>query len=128
MLFRSTDFVDLAHYYREYRRLMAHWRATLPPEVLLEVRYEALVGDPEGWSRRMLAHIKLPWNPRCLDFHRTERPVLTASSWQVRQPIGRSSVGRWRRYQRHLGPLREALGDALENDDEQMVVLPPPDR
>ena len=124
----ATDFVDLAHYYREYRRLMAHWRATLPPEVLLEVRYEALVGDPEGWSRRMLAHIKLPWNPRCLDFHRTERPVLTASSWQVRQPIGRSSVGRWRHYQRHLGPLREALGDALENDDEQMVVLPPPDR
>jgi tetratricopeptide (TPR) repeat protein len=107
----ATDFEDLAHYYREYRRLMAHWRATLPPETLLEMRYESLVDDPEGWSRRMLAHIGLPWDPRCLEFHRTERPVLTASRWQVRQPLGKGSVGRWRRYERYLGPLREALGD-----------------
>ena len=111
----ATDLSDLAHYYREYRRLMAHWRATLPPHLLLEVRYESLVDDPEHWTRRMLAHIGLPWDPRCLDFHRTERPVLTASSWQVRQPIGKGSIGRWRHYQRQLEPLRAALGDdALE--------------
>jgi tetratricopeptide (TPR) repeat protein len=107
----ATDFGDLAHYYHEYRRLMAHWRAVLPPGTLLEVRYEDLVDDPEGGSRRMLAHIGLPWDPRCLEFHRTDRPVLTASHWQVRQPISRGSVDRWRRYERFIGPLREALGD-----------------
>jgi len=107
----ATDFGDLAHYYHEYRRLMAHWRAVLPPQTLLEVRYEDLVDDPEAWSRRMLAHIGLPWDPRCLEFHRTERPVLTASNWQVRQPISKGSVNRWRRYERFIGPLRQALGD-----------------
>jgi len=113
----ATDLSDLAHYYREYRRLMAHWRATLPPHLLLEVRYESLVDDPEHWGRRMLAHLGLPWDPRCLEFHLTDRPVLTASSWQVRQPIGKGSIGRWRHYQRYLQPLREALGDdALERD------------
>ena len=110
----ATDFGDLAHYYHEYRRLIAHWRDVLPPQTLLEVRYEDLVDDPEGWSRRMLAHIGLPWDPRCLEFHRTHRPVLTASNWQVRQPISKGSVDRWRRYERFIGPLREALGDALE--------------
>jgi tetratricopeptide (TPR) repeat protein len=105
----ATDFGDLAHYYHEYRRLMAHWRAALPREALLEVRYEDLVDDPEGWSRRMLAHIGLPWDARCLEFHRTDRPVLTASNWQVRQPINKASVERWRRYEQFIGPLREAL-------------------
>jgi tetratricopeptide (TPR) repeat protein len=111
----ATDLGDLGHYYREYRRLMAHWREILPPETLFEVQYESLVEDPEAWSRRMLEHVRLSWDPRCLDFHRTERPVLTASNWQVRQPISKASIGRWRRYERFLGPLREALGDdALE--------------
>ena len=59
----------------------------------------------------MLEHLGLPWDPRCLEFHRTQRPVLTASNWQVRQPMNRNSVDRWRRYQRFIGPLREALGD-----------------
>ena len=112
----ATDFGDLAHYYHEYRRLMAHWRSVLPAQTLLEVRYEDLVDDPEGWTRRMLAHIGLPWDPRCLEFHRTDRPVLTASNWQVRQPIGKSSVGRWRRYERFIGPLRDALGEELHQN------------
>ena len=112
----ATDFGDLAHYYHEYRRLMAHWRAVLPPQTLLEVRYEDLVDDPEGWSRRMLAHIGLPWDPRCLEFHRTDRPVLTASNWQVRQPISKGSVERWRRYEQFIGPLREALGEDSADD------------
>ncbi|HLY53014.1 MAG TPA: sulfotransferase [Steroidobacteraceae bacterium] len=115
----AADLADLGHYYREYRRLMAHWRALLPSRTLLEVRYEALVDDPETWSRRMLDHIGLPWDPRCLEFHRTERAVLTASSWQVRQPIGKGSIGRWRRYERFLAPLREALGDALGPNDAE---------
>jgi tetratricopeptide (TPR) repeat protein len=113
----ATDLSDLAHYYREYRRLMAHWRATLPPHLLLEVPYESLVDDPEEWSRRMLAHLGLSWDPRCLEFHRTDRPVLTASNWQVRQPISKGAIGRWRHYERYLEPLREALGDdVLERD------------
>jgi tetratricopeptide (TPR) repeat protein len=107
----ATDFGDLAHYYNEYRRLMAHWLAVLPPQTLLDVHYEDLVDDPEGWSRRMLGHIGLPWDARCLEFQRTDRPVLTASNWQVRQPISKSSVERWRRYEQFIGPLREALGE-----------------
>ncbi|MDE2250522.1 MAG: sulfotransferase [Gammaproteobacteria bacterium] len=113
----ATDLEDLAHYYREYRRLMAHWRATLPAGTLLDVRYEALVADPEPWVRRMLLHLGLPWDARCLQFHRTERPVLTASAWQVRQPLNTSSVGRWRQFERYLGPLLAALGDALPAGD-----------
>jgi Sulfotransferase family len=110
----ATDFGDLAHYYREYRRLMAHWRAVLPPQTLLDIRYEALVDDPEGSSRRMLEHIGLAWDPRCLEFYRTDRPVLTASNWQVRQPINKSSVERWRRYERFLAPLRAALAESVD--------------
>jgi tetratricopeptide (TPR) repeat protein len=112
----ATDFGDLAHYYHEYRRLMAHWRAVLAPQTLFEVRYEHLVDDPESWSRRMLAHIGLAWDARCLEFHLTRRPVLTASNWQVRQPISKSSIDRWRRYQHFIGPLREALGEEAPSD------------
>ncbi len=102
----TSDLADLAQYYREYRRLMSHWQAVLPPGTMLEVPYEALVEDPAAWTRRMLDFLALPWRPACLDFHRSERAVVTASKWQVRQQITRSSVGRWRRYERHLGPLR----------------------
>ncbi len=120
----ATDFGDLAHYYHEYRRLMAHWRAVLPPSALLEIRYEELVEDAEGGSRRMLAHIGLPWDRRCLEFHRTERPVLTASNWQVRQPISKGSVGRWRRYEQFIGPLREALGDEPPDSGAAWLEFP----
>jgi tetratricopeptide (TPR) repeat protein len=115
----ATDLGDLAHYYREYRRQMAHWRATLPPHLLLEVRYESLVDDPEHWTRRMLAHLGLSFDPRCLQFQKTERSVLTASSWQVRQPIGKGSIGRWRHYARQLEPLRSALGDDASEREQR---------
>lgn len=107
----ATDFDDIVHHGREYRRLIAHWRAALPAATLLEIRYEAMTADPETWVRRMLAHAGLPWDARCLEFHRTDRPVLTASGWQVRQPIGRGSVGRWRRYEPFIRPLLDALGE-----------------
>ena len=64
----------------------------------------------------MLEHVGLPWDARCLEFQRTERPVMTASSWQVRQPLSTSSVGRWRHYERFVGPLIEAFGDDAPND------------
>lgn len=101
----THDLEDLAHYYRQYRRLMRHWRATLPKDAMLEVPYEGLVADPEGWTHRLLAFIDVPWDSRCLDFQRTERAVVTASKWQIRQPITATSVGRWRRYENFIGPL-----------------------
>jgi hypothetical protein len=105
-----NDLAELGRYYRMYLDLMAHWRRLLPPEAMLEVDYEDLVADLEGETRRILDHCALPWDPRCLDFHKTERPVMTASVNQVRRPIYRSSVQRWRRYGPHLAPLIEALG------------------
>jgi tetratricopeptide (TPR) repeat protein len=102
----ANDFGNLAHYYEEYLRVMAHWRAVLPATALLAVPYEALIADQEGWSRRMVEFIGLDWDPRCLDFHRTERVVITASRWQVRQKIHGGSAGRWRHYEKHLRPLK----------------------
>jgi hypothetical protein len=93
---------------------MNHWRALLPATALLEIPYEALIGDQEGWSRRMVDFIGLPWDPKCLAFHQTDRVVITASRWQVRQKIHAASAGRWRHYEKYVGPLREALGDAIE--------------
>ena len=109
MLSYANDLGDVAHYYAQYLRLMEHWRAVLPEHTMLDVPYEQLVKDPETWSRKMLAFIGLHWDPRCLEFYRTERDVLTASRWQVRQRISASSIGRWRHYQEHLGDLRALL-------------------
>ena len=107
----ACDLGELGRYHLAYAALMAHWRATLPPGVLLEVDYEALVGDLEGQARRILDHCGLAWDPRCLDFHRTERRVRTASAAQVRQPLYAGAVGRWRAYASMLGPLLDALGN-----------------
>jgi tetratricopeptide (TPR) repeat protein len=102
----AFDLSDLAHYYREHQRIMAHWRAVLPPGFILEVPYEELVADQETWSRKMLDFIGLEWSPRVLEFHTTKRHVVTASAWQVRQKIYRSSVARWRNYEKFIGPLK----------------------
>jgi tetratricopeptide (TPR) repeat protein len=99
------DLGELGAYYRAYRTLMAHWRHVLPGEVLIEVDYEAVVADLEGQARRLIAACGLPWDDACLAFHRTRRPVRTASVNQVRQPLYTSSVERWRAYARHLEPL-----------------------
>jgi hypothetical protein len=109
----ANDLGDLAHYYGQYTRIMQHWRDLLPATALLEIPYEALIEDQEGWSRRMVAFIGLPWDPKCLEFYQTDRVVITASKWQVRQKIHSASAGRWRNYEKYLGPLREALGDAV---------------
>ena len=101
----TNDLGDLARYYCDYARVMEHWHSIFPSGVILDVPYEALVQDPESWSRRMIEHIGLPWDRCCLDFHSSPRIVITASKWQVRQPITRAAVGRWRNYQAHLGPL-----------------------
>ena len=106
----SYDLTELGRYHRDYQTLMAHWRAVLPPSHFLEVDYEAVVDDVEAEARRMLEFLELPWDPACLEFYRVERPVRTASVNQVRQPIYRTSSGRWRRHADELRPLLQALG------------------
>jgi hypothetical protein len=108
--FQTYELAELGRYYRHYQALMAHWRRVLPAARILDVSYEETVADLEGAARRILSHCGLPWDPRCLDFHLTERVVRTASATQVRQPIYTSSVGRWRAYERHLDPLLAELG------------------
>jgi tetratricopeptide (TPR) repeat protein len=101
----TLDLSDLAHFYREHHRLIAHWRSVLPQDAFLEVPYAELVADQEGWSRRIIEFLGLPWDPKVLEFHKTERSVPTASHWQVRQKIYSSSVGRWKHYEKFIGPL-----------------------
>jgi tetratricopeptide (TPR) repeat protein len=105
----TNDLEDLAHYYREYHRLMAHWRAVLPADVFLDVSYERLVEAQEEWSRRIVGFLGLEWDERCLAFYNTERRVGTASNWQVRQKVFQTSVERWRNYEKHVGPLTGLL-------------------
>jgi tetratricopeptide (TPR) repeat protein len=101
-------------------RLIEHWRRVLPLP-MLEVNYEKLVADLAGESQKLVSFLGLEWEPACLEFHRTERTVVTASSWQVRQPIYDRSVGRWRNYERHLEPLVRALSSADDNSDPSAV-------
>jgi hypothetical protein len=91
---------------------MDHWDTVLPGRVL-RVHYEDVVEDLEGSVRRLLDFCELPFEPACLEYHRTARSIRTASSEQVRQPIFREGLDQWRQYEPWLGPLREALGDAL---------------
>jgi tetratricopeptide (TPR) repeat protein len=107
----STDLVDCGLRYLETARLAAHWRKTLPIRVL-DMPYETLVADFEGQARRMIEFIGLDWHPACLKYYETVRTVNTPSTWQVRQPIYFSSVGRWRNYERHLKPLLDVLDEA----------------
>ena len=100
----STDLADLATYFRQYGRLMAHWHDVLPLPVL-DVDYEAVVADPGAESRRLVDFLDLPWDDACLRFHEARHVVRSASNWQVRRPVHGGSVGRWRAYERWLGPL-----------------------
>ena len=108
----TYDLAELGRHYRHYQALMAHWRRVLPPGRILDVRYENVVDDLERSARSIIAHCGLDWDPRCLDFHLTQRTVRTASAAQVRRPIYRSSVGRRRAYAAFLGPLLAALEPA----------------
>lgn len=104
----SRDLDHLARYYVDYARVMSHWDALFPGE-MLHIDYEELVSDQESASRRLIGHLGLDWDPACLAFHRTERAVRTASSAQVRRPIYAESVNRWRHYAEQLAPLAETL-------------------
>ncbi|MEQ8515497.1 MAG: sulfotransferase, partial [Chromatocurvus sp.] len=106
----------LGRYYLDYHRLMQHWQEVLPIEIL-DLHYEDMVDDTEGQVGALLDHCGLEWEDACLEFHRTERGVRTPSRWQVRQPIYRGSVQRWRNYEEELGPLREILAPILPAGD-----------
>jgi tetratricopeptide (TPR) repeat protein len=108
----SYSIDDIARYYRTYLEIMRHWNAALPGRILT-LHHEDVVDDLEGSVRRVLDFCGLPFDPACLEFHKTPRNVRTASSEQVRQPISREGVDRWRNYEPWLGPLRIALGDAV---------------
>ena len=105
----TYDLGELARYYRGYEALMDHWRNVLPRGVLIETQYEELVADLEVQARAIVRHCGLPWEDACLAFHETARPVRTASLVQVRTPLYRTSIGRWRPYEPFLRPLIQAL-------------------
>ena len=108
----TYDLAELGEYYLEYEKMMAHWHSVLPGRIL-DVRYEDMVADQAGQTRRLLAHCGLTWEDACLRYYETERAIRTASSEQVRLPIYDSSVGIWRRYASELGPLIEILQPVL---------------
>ena len=105
---------DIARYYRTYLELMRHWDGVLPGRIL-RVQHEDVVEDLEGSVRRILAYCGLEFEPGCVEFHKTERSVRTASSEQVRRPIFREGLEQWKHFEPWLGPLKDALGDALDH-------------
>ena len=105
----SNDLADLGQYYQEYDRLMGHWKKVLGDNIL-DMSYEHLVQDPKSGTEKLLAFCDLEWEGGCLEFHKTERHVTTASAAQVRQPIYKTAVKRWQRYAYYLQPLIDALG------------------
>ena len=104
----GRNLTDLAHHYAQYLDLMEHWRQVLPGRIL-EVDYEETVEDQDSMTRKLIDFVGLPWDDACLKPHEVERTVLTASVWQVRQPVYKRSAGRWKNYETHLKPLRDAL-------------------
>ena len=108
----ANDQQHIASRFQQYQRLMEHWRKVLPVP-LLEVDYEETVADLEGVARRLVAWCGLAWEPACLEFHQTKRPVRTASAVQVRQPVFATSVGRWKHYERALASLLAQLESGL---------------
>ncbi len=108
-LYQTYDLEELGRYYNGYSETMAHWREVLPADAFYEVQYEELVSDIENQVRALLDYCDLPWEDACLDFHNTKRNVRTASVTQVRKPVYTSSVAKWKRYEKHLSPLKGVL-------------------
>lgn len=104
----AYNLLDIGHQYSLYSNLMIHWHSVLPARIL-DIQYENLIADPEYWSRKLIEHIGLEWDDACLAPQQLARTVKTASHWQVRQPIYKTSVQRWRNYEKYLGPLKAIL-------------------
>jgi tetratricopeptide (TPR) repeat protein len=106
----SYDLAELGRYYGKYRELMEHWEKVLPQGFMTTVVYEDVVADTEREAKRLIEFLGLPWNEKCIDFHKSDRPVKTASVAQVRKPIYKTSVQRWKKYGSGLQPLIDAVG------------------
>jgi len=105
----SFNLENLGHYYRQYERLMAHWHEVFKGRIF-DVKYEDVINDHEYWSKQIINFIGLDWDEACLSSAKNVRTVKTPSQWQVRQPIYKTSVKRWKHYEKYLAPLKEALG------------------
>jgi tetratricopeptide (TPR) repeat protein len=119
----AYDLGELGHYYGEYERLMGHWRQVIPQKMILEVDYEAVLEKPEEVSRNLIGFCGLDWDDRCLKFHENKRAVRTASFWQVRQPLYKTSKERWRNYEKHLGPLVAELPNKKAGEIDETARL-----
>jgi hypothetical protein len=110
---QSYDLHEIGRHYRDYMNTMSHWRKVLPAGTFYEVQYEQLVANQEEESKKLIAFCGLEWDEACLDPHKTERNVKTASVTQVRQPVYTSSVERWRVYEKFISPLLEELKEIM---------------
>ena len=107
----SYDLGELSRFWVRYKKLMNHWTAVLPKDTIFTMPYEEMVGDIEFYARRLLEYIGVPWDARCLDFHKSRRHVKTTSMGQVTKPIYKSAVARWEKFSDHLEILFEAVKD-----------------
>nr|VFJ62841.1 MAG: Tetratricopeptide repeat-containing protein [Candidatus Kentron sp. DK] len=121
----AYDLTDIGQQLADHNLLMHHWHQLFPSEIL-DIDYEAVVADVEGAARRMLDYIGVDWEPAVLAFDKLERPVKTASVWQVRQPIYRTSTARWMHYREHIAPLIAGANARIEPDPVEMITLPEP--
>jgi hypothetical protein len=123
----AYDLSELGIFYKSYESLMDHWRKVIPATHFYDVDYESVVSDLEPQAQQLLQFLNLPWDPTCLNFHQTKRMVKTASATQVRQPIYKTSVNRWKKYENELSPLLEALGypsKTVEIADKKFIKKP----
>lgn len=118
----SYDLKDLARYYRSYWNTMEHWRTEFAGE-FLEIKYEENVHDLESQARKLIDYLELPWNDKCLEFYNVDRAVKTASLAQVRKPIYKSSINRWKKYEKYLTPLLEEIPDIIEAYEKEIAHL-----
>ena len=112
----SYDLAELGRYFGKYRELMEHWEKVLPEGFMTTVVYEDVVADTEKEAKRLIEFLGLPWDDKCVDFHKSDRPVKTASVAQVRKPIYKTSVQRWKKYGPGLQPLVDAVGGKPEKE------------
>ena len=118
----KSDLIELGLYYRRYLRLMQHWREHIP-DGFHEVFYEDIVANTELNARRMIGYIGLEWEDSMANRQKAQKSVRTLSSWQVRQPVYTSSAGRWKNYEKHLGPLIDTLGPVVEEYENELKAL-----
>ncbi len=108
----AFDLTNIGRMINDYQKIMNHWHQVLPLPIL-DIKYEDMATNHEEMSKKIIEFVGLEWDDACLNFHKTKRPVKTASNWQVRQPVYTSSVERWRNYDPFITELKEAMGDVI---------------